>query len=284
MPQHVFTGFDSAWSPNNEGAIVSAIDDNGQWSLVGPVVADFGAAWEHVKQVDKDAASHVLAIDQPLIVKNGDGQRPVEDVANRFLTRRQGAASPANRGEHTRSSAQSKKMMFGDGAPIWRFLERLGDRGIRDLHAVDRTARNGRFFFEVFPAMGNLGLFQDLFSPYKKGKTKPVPKYNPDNKKGNFSLTDWRDLCGRVSYCLSTYIGVNDPWLAKAAANPAPRKSDQDQLDSLICLCFALHWTKGGDFCVIGDFDKGYMLTPTHTAMSAELRLLAQKRGVPFWP
>jgi hypothetical protein len=58
----------------------------------------------------------VVALDQPTIVPNVSGSRPVDKVAGSLVSWIGGGVQPANR---------SKAGMFDDAAPIWRFLEHL---------------------------------------------------------------------------------------------------------------------------------------------------------------
>jgi predicted RNase H-like nuclease len=71
--------------------------------------------------------------------------------------------------------------MFGDDAPLWRFLKRLGATEDPEL---SRTAECGLFIIEVFPALA-LPAFDTRFS----GRMK-APKYNPANSK-KFRRDDW---------------------------------------------------------------------------------------------
>jgi predicted RNase H-like nuclease len=135
---------------------------------------------------------------------------------------------------------------------------------------------------EVFPALGNLGLFPIFFNPRQLPSGRiglSVPKYNPD--KDNFSLPDWQLLCKCVSHLLAQRE-LACPWVASAATDRHPQKGDQDKLDALICLCIALHWTSGGPGCVIGDFRTGYIVVPTHPALRDKLQQSAQERDVAF--
>jgi len=162
----VYTGFDSAWSPNNQGAIVSAVEKGGQWTIDGPHIANFTEAWQHIRMIGADTSYHAIAIDQPLIVPNPERQRPVERVAGGVVGRRAGGACSSNRGEHEGSQAGVQRMMFGDDAPIWGFLGRLIGIGFEhSYHVADRANHDGKFFFEVFPALGNLGLFPFFYHP-----------------------------------------------------------------------------------------------------------------------
>jgi predicted RNase H-like nuclease len=45
MTRQVFTGFDSAWTNGNSGAIASLVRDEGIGRLVGPDIASLSATW-----------------------------------------------------------------------------------------------------------------------------------------------------------------------------------------------------------------------------------------------
>ena len=62
-------------------------------------------------------AATVVLLDQPTIVKNATGQRPVENLVGSPVSLRYGGMQPANTG---------KAEMFGPGAPVWPFLTRFG--------------------------------------------------------------------------------------------------------------------------------------------------------------
>jgi hypothetical protein len=69
--------------------------------------------------------------------------------------------------------------MFGDDAPIWRFLKRLGAMEDPEL---SRTAQSGLFMIEVFPALA-LAAFEAQFS----GRMKPPNTIRPTE--GSFDET-----------------------------------------------------------------------------------------------
>jgi predicted RNase H-like nuclease len=267
MGKRVLTGFDSAWTRRNRGAIISLMSEGKRRDLDGPHTVSFDQALAHIRKVGLGAEVHALAIDQPLIVNNATGRRAVEDVAAHVMGRYGSAVQRANR---------NKQMMFGDNAPIWEFLTALEKMEFRHKHhANERTVARGRFFFEVYPALGNLGLFQ-LF--YARGM---VPCYDPQRR--TFNLNDWRLLCNQVGNFLQQR-NVQCNWLNTAAALIAPAKRTQDQLDSIICLCHAMSWTGGECGVVVGNVETGYMVVPSHTDLTASLRAHANDHGVTFWP
>jgi predicted RNase H-like nuclease len=83
-----------------------------------------------------------------------------------------GGVQPANR---------SKKGMFDDDAPIWRFLAELG--GTEDPEAA-RTASEGLFYFEVFPALALPSICDSFYGRFAG------PRYNPARER-TFRLEDW---------------------------------------------------------------------------------------------
>ena len=59
----------------------------------------------------------IVLLDQPTIVNNTTGQRPVENIVASAVSLRYGGMQPAN---------TSKEEMFGTKAPMWKFLARFG--------------------------------------------------------------------------------------------------------------------------------------------------------------
>jgi predicted RNase H-like nuclease len=266
MERRVLTGLDSAWTRRNRGTVLSLISEGGKRRLDGPHSVSFDEALEHIRACGQGAAVHALAIDQPLIVNNDTGRRPVEDVVAHVMGTFGSAVQPANR---------NKEMMFGSNAPIWPFLKALQEMGFaHDHHANDRTQAKGQFFFEVYPALGNLGLFPCFFA---RGM---VPRYNPQRR--TFDLEDWKRLCDEGMRFLQQHK-IQCDWLNKARGLIAPTKRIQDQLDAVLCLCHALFWTGGNAGAVVGDMASGYMVIPSHRDLTALLRGHANDHGVAFW-
>lgn len=177
------------------------------------------------------------------------------------------AVQPANR---------KKQPMFGDSAPIWAFLNSLHKMGYsHDHRAYERLEASGRFFFEVFPALGNLGLFHVFYA------RRSVPRYNPQRR--TFALDDWKLLSEQVQIYLQGYR-IDCAWIVEAKALSTPSKQIQDQLDAMICLCHAMSWTGGKDGIVVGDMDNGYIVVPSHDELTVFIRALANDHGVEFWP
>ena len=80
----LLVGFDSAWTPTKSGALVGALQlDGGTYSELGPPrIVDFPEAESVIVewQREKVPAATIVLLDQPTIVQNAAGQRPVENV------------------------------------------------------------------------------------------------------------------------------------------------------------------------------------------------------------
>ena len=122
-----FVGFDSAWTNNLEapGAICAVHLRDGQLQgQIAPTLASFEAALHHVRSFCTPDALNLIAFDQPTIVPNITGSRPVERVAGSVITWIGGGVQPANR---------QRLGMFDDAAPVWHFLN--------DLQAIENPER-----------------------------------------------------------------------------------------------------------------------------------------------
>lgn len=263
----VFSGYDSAWTRTNLGAIASIRLRDGVLILVGPDTAGFGEALSLLEEHATGTAARVIAVDQPLIVPNLSGRRPVDGAIAPSIARRGGGVQPANRG---------RQGMFDDGAPIWSFLACLAclEGDLNPTGAIGTAS--GNHIIEVFPAAATLGLFPEFH------ERRRLPKYNP--ARGTFLLDDWRALCrGLGALCDALAVAGGESWCGWAAGLDKPRKVDQDRLDALICaLCAYVWWGRGRDASmVLGDLRTGYMVVPTHPALSEEVARDAHGRGVP---
>jgi predicted RNase H-like nuclease len=114
-------GFDSAWTANNSGALVAVCRrDNGEFDELGSLII---ATYEDAERIIYDwqvklkPTVTVQLLDQPTIVNNASGQRPVEETVGSLVSRRYSGMQPASK---------SRMEMFGDDAPVWRFLDHFG--------------------------------------------------------------------------------------------------------------------------------------------------------------
>lgn len=264
MPQ-LLVGFDSAWTATNEGAIVAAVrHETGDVEELGPPRStSFPAAAEQVLvwHSAHKPSSVLILLDQPTIVRNARGQRPVESVVSSPVGRRRSAVQPAN---------TSRTEMFGKGAPLWPFLERFGG-------AADPFAPNGAIrVIETYPvlALAALGWLQS-----DERETGRLPKYNPERRR-TFSLEDWKFVCERLASALDACgLSQAGAWADLASRISAPRKRDQDALDACLCLLVALHFAEGRECVMVGNLETGYMVVPYGAGLYAELETRCRETG-----
>ena len=118
---NLLVGFDSAWTPTNSGALVGVLQlAEGEFRELGPrQIVNYREAEEVIAKWKIDLAPTVtfVLLDQPTIVKNAQGQRPVENLVGSPVSLRYGGMQLAN---------TARIEMFGEEAPIWRFLNRFG--------------------------------------------------------------------------------------------------------------------------------------------------------------
>ncbi|WP_424931908.1 DUF429 domain-containing protein [Amaricoccus macauensis] len=266
----VIFGFDSAWTdaPKAPGAICAvAFDNQGQVQFHEPKLVSFAQARTLIGEVRKAFAVSLVALDQPTVVPNAAGSRPVDKVAASLVSFVGGGVQPANR---------SKIGMFCDASPIWSFISGLG---ATEDPIQARTASAGHFLIEVFPALA-LPALDDGFAQRLR-----APKYNPQNRK-KFRLEDWQAVA-RVVEQSAELFGVQGlaEWARHMRETANPRKSDQDKLDSTLCALVGLCWRAGPatGSVMLGDVDCGYMVTPISEATWPRLEKAAIRRGVPTW-
>lgn len=265
----IIFGFDSAWTDAAKapGAICAiAFDERGQVEFHEPRLVSFADARAFIGSLRQDFSVSFVALDQPTVVPNSAGSRPVDKVAGSLVSFVGGGVQPANR---------SKIGMFCDDSPIWSFLS--------DLNATQdpieaRTAPAGHFLIEVFPALA-LPAFEDAFS-----QRLHAPKYNPQNRK-KFRLEDWRSVTRVVQTTAQGFdvSGLAD-WSDRMHALSQPRKADQDKLDAALCALIGLAWRAGPVSCsaMLGDLTNGYMVTPMSEFTRPRLEQAANQRGVPI--
>ena len=265
----IIFGFDSAWTDAAKapGAICAiAFDERGQVEFHEPRLVSFADARAFIGSIRQNFFVSLVALDQPTVVPNSAGSRPVDKVAGSLVSFVGGGVQPANR---------SKIGMFCDDSPVWSFLS--------DLNATQdpieaRTAPAGHFLIEVFPALA-LPAFEDAFSQRLR-----APKYNPQNRK-KFRLEDWRSVTRVVQTTAQGFdvSGLAD-WSNRMHALSQPRKADQDKLDAALCALIGLAWRAGPVSCsaMLGDLTNGYMVTPMSEFTRPRLEQAANQRGVPI--
>lgn len=256
-PKTLLVGFDSAWTPSNSGAIIGVLHrDDGTFCELGPPqIAHFGKAEAVILQwqAEQTPTATIVLLDQPTIVKNAAGQRPVENIVGSLVSRRYGGIQPAN---------TAKEEMFGKEAPVWPFLTRFGG----PANPLEPLA--GTRGFETYPVLAMVAL--DWMLPDLR-TTGRLPKYNPE-RKNTFSTSDWQHVCRLVSGAFRErgLLGIVS-WIDGAAGNSSPRKSNQDGLDACLCLLVALYLTERKDCLMVGDLQTGYILVPNGETLRMEL-------------
>lgn len=260
-----YIGFDSAWTDNSKarGAICAlCVEDGHPVHFHAPRLVSFDEALTFIRNVRHDDGATLIALDQPTVVPNMTGMRPVERVAASLVCWLGGAVQPSNRG---------RLGMFCDASPIWRFLTAL--RAVEDPERA-RVATQGTYLIEVFPALAlaSLGFFGRLRGP----------RYNPDRRK-TFRAEDWiRVAEAAVQESLALGCEELAAWCRNAGRITQPRKPDQDKMDSALCVLIALRWRlrPRGESLLLGDLTTGYMVLPATPEVRDRLITPAQKYSV----
>jgi predicted RNase H-like nuclease len=269
--KQVLIGFDSAWAnnPKAPGAICAIVYQDGQPTAFNPPqLVNFSQAADVVRRLTHDTEYLLVAIDQPLVVPNDEGMRPCERVAGSLISKLGGGVQPARR-------SGSGARFFGDGAPIWSFLEQLSVR-LNPFEA--QSAVTGRFAIEVFPALALPSLEPSILSRGRAAKYNPAVRHN-------FDLADWRLVClASATAAKKADVAQLGDWLESQALLDRPGKADQDRLDAAICLLIAIGWRFGSpeDAFVIGCGQSGYMVSPGSAPVVEILRRSADVRDIPF--
>ena len=253
----LLVGFDSAWTAARSGSLIGVLHygDGTYQNLGQPRIVDYIQAEERILkwQREEAPAATIIMLDQPTIVKNAAGQRPVESIVGSSVSLRYGGMQPAN---------TSRKEMFGKEAPLWRFLTGFGGAA-NPLEPVADTR-----VFETYPVLAMIALDWMLSDPRPKGR---LPKYNPKRKK-TFKISDWRHVCEKSSDAFrSRDLRDIAQWINDVADEPLPKKRDQDCLDACLCLLVAFYLVEHKDCLMVGDLQTGYIVVPYCAGLCAEL-------------
>lgn len=261
----LLVGFDSAWTRRKRGALVAVTrTKSGSYQeLAEPCEVDFDEATAAVarwRRTERDQRTLVL-LDQPTIVSNESGQRPVENLVSSPVSRRYGGMQPAN---------TSRDDMFGPDAPIWPFLRSVGGPG----NPLSPTADSQ--VFETYPVLALIALGWTLPDRRSCGR---LPKYNPERRK-TFSIQDWRFVCTRlVSELGSRGLSRLARWVNNVAVLDTPRKKHQDGLDACICLLVAIALADGEPCLMVGNTLTGFIVVPRDDDLCAELADRCRRTG-----
>ncbi len=234
-----FIGLDLAWGEKKQTGI-AVVEPDGRLVHVGAAHDDAGIEAAIASYVGGDC---LVAIDAPLIVPNPTGLRPCEKALNADFQKFEAGARPA----------------FSDKP------EFKNPRGARLATALgldmDPTSGSNRRAIEVYPHPATIVLF---------GLAKTV-KY----KRGSFADRQ-RELLRLMTFIedLDTAsprlrANRNITWVelrkrVEAATRPSQLDLDEDPVDAVVCAYVALYsYHRPEDVTVYGDFQTGYILTPT---------------------
>jgi predicted RNase H-like nuclease len=267
----LLVGFDSAWTQTNSGAIVGVLrQGDGTFQEFGPPeCVNYAVGQETILGWQDEAKpdATIVLLDQPTIVENGKGQRPVENIVGSAVSLRYGGMQPANTG---------RTDMFGSEAPVWPFLSHFGGPADPLISSADTRV------IETYPVLAMVALRWMLDDIRPKGR---LPKYNPDRRR-NFSISDWKHVCSltAIEFRERGIFGIAD-WLDLATGNLSPKKCDQDGVDACICLLVALYLAERKDCLLVGDQLTGYIVVPYESELAAELetRCIATGRIPSQW-
>ena len=192
--REAFVGFDSAWGGHRAGAIAWAVfQDEVPEQTHLPRLVGFADAAEIIEDLQRKCDDVLVAIDQPIIVPNDTGERPVDGVADLLMRQLRSGALTANRTEPTVNI-----YLHGDEAPVWKFMSKIGSceyfgitdgddmRAFVDFEAAQEPL--GTHVIEVYPALA-LAALNPIF--IDRGS---AARYDPENRRRPhpFSLNDWR--------------------------------------------------------------------------------------------
>ena len=264
--REAYVGFDSAWAGKVPGGIVWASFEYGKFShCTTPQLTGFDGAAALIRELHDEHDYVLIAMDQPTVVPNMRGMRPVERVAGSLLGRLGGGVQPANR----------SRVLFNANAPVWQFLDQIG---ARQCPSAARDGEPGLHLIEVFPALALTALVPQILA------RKRAARYNPANRR--FSLADWQLVCNTVARHACTFeLLVLSGWADGVSQLTKPAKNHQDQLDAVVCLIVALQWRRlvRDKLALIGDVQQGYMVTPVTRETKTILKRAADEKAVSFY-
>ena len=234
-----FVGLDLAWGEKNQTG-VAAIDADGRLLHVGAAGDDESIAAAIAPYLQDEC---VVAIDAPLIVPNQAGARPCERALNRDFSRFEAGARPAFRERPEFNPPRGEVLAI-----------RLG----LDLDPASHARRRA---IEVFPHPASVVLFNlDKTLKYKRGKFE-------DRKRALLELMTHIEELDDKTPRLRVNRSVTWVELRKrveAATRPGQLDRDEDPVDAVLCAYIALYrYQRPEDVTTYGDFETGYIVTPT---------------------
>ncbi|MCW2817494.1 MAG: pyrophosphokinae [Marmoricola sp.] len=235
-------GVDLAWGVKRPTGL-AVLDDDGRLVHVSTVRTDEEILTTLTPYAEADC---LVAIDAPLIVKNASGNRPGEAELNRDFARFDAGAHPANTG----------KPEFA-GTP----------RGavIASALGLDMNPRSGRArrALEVYPHPATVALFR--LGRTLKYKNKP----GRELEQLRSELLVLMGLLESLADASPAMVLTGPAWAdLRRRVETATRKSElrvvEDQVDAVVCAYVAIYvHHRPDDVTTYGDFETGYVVTPT---------------------
>ncbi len=250
-----FTGFDSAWGGRNKGALCDLETTSKPGVLRAQAHGD--VAWGNAPRlIVREDETHVVAIDQGLVVRKARGCRPVEADLARALMK------SFRVGAH---SSNTTNPCYGENAGIWTLTEALDASGYRQNPMAVSRREPGRWYFECYPHPAWLGLFGlPSLLLYK------VRKKN---------AAGWRVAVESVRSLANASPSIENIQDLVPADMP-PTKANEDLLDAIISAYVAAVWWESGTerSACFGDLESGYVVTPVSAATREPLELVFEGR------
>jgi predicted RNase H-like nuclease len=234
-----FVGLDLAWGEKNQTG-VAVIDSGGRLLHVGGAQDNASIEAAIAPYISDEC---LVAIDAPLIVANETGFRPCETALNRDFSRFDAGARPAFRQNPAFNPPRAQTL-----------AARLG-------LDTDPTSGGGRRAIEVYPHPASIVLFElKKTLKYKRGEL-------PDRRRELLQLMTLIEGLDKQTPRLR--VNHNVAWVelrnrVAAATRPSQLDRDEDPVDAVLCAYVALYWYhRPEDVTVYGDFESGYIVTPT---------------------
>ena len=243
----IFTGFDSAWGGRQAGAVCHLVLDEDGGLTVDMPSWRAAVRWETARervipQVMLRSENHVIAIDQPLVVRNATGSRLVDVALARALMKDYGLGAHA---------ANTSNPCFGPDAGIWRLLRALDAEGyLQDPSAVAEQ-RPGRYYLECYPNASLVGWLDSR------------PRYKVRSKDSDA----WQRVLSFLGDLQRSELPIVNARNARAEI-AVQTKANEDRIDALFSAYTAAYlWRYGFDRNVaLGDLDTGYIVMPVNMA------------------
>ncbi len=238
-----FIGLDLAWGQRKPTGI-AVVDDAGHLVHLGSATED-GDIRAVLAPYVRDEC--VVAVDAPLIVTNPTGQRPAERQLNADFAKFQAGAHPANTG----------RPEFADVPRGARIADDLELDMVPDSTAPRRA-------IEVYPHPATVALFRlGRTLKYKAKPGRGVTQMRAE------LLRLMEHIEGLAQANPALRVVDNEQWTRlRETVEKAERKSElrgaEDPVDAVVCAYVAmLAIRRPDDVTTYGDFETGYIVTPT---------------------